>query len=169
MTTRTSNIMMKVFIIAQLMCMTGVFLIENTVVDYCIIGHSERRYIFGDDWRTKLNFPLLHYYKSICEKNDVVRNMFIHPTQIAYQVWLSKKGKYDFAFYQGYHRRAYNGVNNIENQEFATRICKTIEKNMQSVHPDLPLRLVVVPDKPWLVRWEHFYTAVDIHGLDRPW
>ena len=130
---------------------------------------EDLHYIFGNDWRTKLNFPLLHYYKSICEKNDVVRNMFIHPTQIAYQVWLSKKGKYDFAFYQGYHRRAYNGVNNIENQEFATRICKTIEKNMQSAHPDLPLRLVVVPDKPWLVRWEHFYTAVDIHGLERPW
>ena len=130
---------------------------------------EDLRYIFGDDWRTKLNFPLIHYYKSICEKSDVVRNMFLHPTQIAYQVWLSKKGKYDFAFHHGYHRRAYNGVNNPENQEFATRICKTIEKNMQLAHPDLPLRFVVVPDKPWLVRWEHFYTAADISGLERPW
>ncbi|MBE6983024.1 MAG: hypothetical protein E7435_01900 [Ruminococcaceae bacterium] len=130
---------------------------------------EDLRYIFGDDWRTKLNFPFIHNYKRICLENDVVRNMFIHPTQIAYQVWLSKKGKYDGAFYQGYHRRAYNGVNNAENQEFVIRICKTIEKNMQLAHPDLSLRLVVALDKPWLVRWEHIYTAIDIHGLERPW
>jgi len=130
---------------------------------------DDLRYIFGDSWRSKLNFPLLHSYQSICQKTDVVRNTFTHPIQLAYHIWLSKKGKYDFNYFEGFHRGFYNGEKNEETQEVAARACKTIEKNMQLAHPDLPLRLVVNQDKPWLVRWEHFYTSVDIHGLERPW
>ena len=130
---------------------------------------DDLRYIFGDNWRSKLNYPLLTSYQNICQKSDVVRNTFTHPIQLAYHIWLSKKGKYDFNFYDGFHRGFYYGVKNEETQEVAVRACKTIEKNMQLAHPDLPLRLVVNRNKPWLVRWEHFYTSVDIHGLERPW
>lgn len=128
---------------------------------------DDLRYIFGDNWRTKLNFTLMHYYRRTCEQSDVVRNTFLHPVQIAYHVWLSKKGKYYWLYSQGYNRRVYNGVNSVENQELIARVCKTIEKNIQAAHPDLPIRLVVVPDKPWLVRWWHFYDSRP--GLERPW
>lgn len=130
---------------------------------------DDLRYIFGDSWRSKLNYPLLTSYQRICEQHDVVRNTFTHPVQLAYQIWLSKKGKYDFMYFDGYHRWAYYGERNEETEEIAVRACKTIEKNMQLAHPDIPLRLVVNHDKPHLVRWEHFYTSCDVHGLERPW
>lgn len=132
---------------------------------------DDLHYIFGDDWRTKLNYPLIHYYRKICKEEDVVRNSFTHPIQLAYHIWLSKKGKYAFGFFHGYHTGFCFNVypKTEENTEIATRACKTIERNMQAAHPDLPLRLVVNCDKPWLVRWEHFYTSVGIHGLERPW
>lgn len=130
---------------------------------------DDLRYIFGDGWRSKLNFPLLHSYQSICQKTDVVRNTFTHPIQLAYHIWLSKKGKYDFNYFEGFHRGFYYGEKNEETQGVATRACQTIEKNMQLAHPDLALRLVVNRDKPHLVRWEHFYTSCDGQGLERPW
>ena len=130
---------------------------------------DDLRYVFGDDWRSKLNYPLLYSYTSICSKTDVVRNTFTHPTQLAYQIWLSKKGKYDFNYFKGYNRRFYYEERNEETEEIAVRACKTIEKNMQLAHPDLPLRLVVNREEPHLVRWEHFYTSCDYHGLERPW
>ena len=130
---------------------------------------DDLRYIFGEKWRSKLNYPLLHSYTSICKKTDVVRNTFTHPIQLAYQIWLSKKGKYDFNYFKGYNRRFYYEERNEETEEIAVRACKTIEKNMQLAHPDLPLRLVVNREEPHLVRWEHFYTSCDIHGLERPW
>ena len=130
---------------------------------------DDLRYVFGDDWRSILNYPLLYSYTSICSKTDVVRNTFTHPTQLAYQIWLSKKGKYDFNYFKGYNRRFYYEERNEETEEIAVRACKTIEKNMQLAHPDLPLRLVVNREEPHLVRWEHFYTSCDIHGLERPW
>lgn len=130
---------------------------------------DDLRYIFGDNWRSKLNYPLLTSYQRICQQTDVVRNTFTHPVQLAYHIWLSKKGKYDFNYFDGYNRRFYYGERNEETEEIAVRACKTIEKNMRLAHPDLPLRLVVNRDKPHLVRWEHFYTSVDIHGLERPW
>lgn len=130
---------------------------------------DDLRYIFGDSWRSKLNYPLLTSYQRICEQRDVVRNTFTHPVQLAYQIWLSKKGKYDFMYFDGYHRWAYYGERSEETEEIAVRACKTIEKNMQLAHPDLPLRLVVNREKSHLVRWEHFYTSCDIHGLERPW
>ena len=129
---------------------------------------DDLRYIFGDSWRSKLNYPLLTSYQRICEQHDVVRNTFTHPVQLAYQIWLSKKGKYDFMYFDGYHRWAYYGERNEETEEIAVRACKTIEKNMQLAHPNLPLRLVVNREKSHLVRWEHFYTSCDIHGLERP-
>ena len=130
---------------------------------------DDLRYIFGDSWRSKLNYPLLTSYQRICEQHDVVRNTFTHPVQLAYQIWLSKKGKYDFMYFNGYHRWVYYGERNEETEEIAVRACKTIEKNMQLAHPDLPLRLVVNRAQSHLVRWEHFYTSCDIHGLERPW
>ena len=130
---------------------------------------DDLRYVFGDDWRSILNYPLLYSYTSICSKTDVVRNTFTHPIQLAYQIWLSKKGKYDFNYFKGYNRRFYYEERNEETEEIAVRACKTIEKNMQLAHPDLPLRLVVNREEPHLVRWEHFYTSCDIHGLERPW
>jgi hypothetical protein len=130
---------------------------------------DDLRYIFGDNWRSKLNYPLLTSYQSICQQTDVVRNTFTHPIQLAYHIWLSRKGKYDFNYFEGFHRGFYYGEKNEETQEIAVRACKTIEKNMQLAHPDLPLRLVVNCDKPHLVRWEHFYTSCDVHGLERPW
>lgn len=130
---------------------------------------DDLRYIFGDNWRSKLNYPLLTSYQRICEQTDVVRNTFTHPVQLAYHIWLSKKGKYHFNYFDGYNRRFYYGVRNEETEEIAVRACKTIEKNMQLAHPDMPLRLVVNHDEPHLVRWEHFYTSCDVHGLERPW
>lgn len=135
----------------------------------CEIITDDLRYIFGDDWRSKLNFPLIYAYQGLCQQTDVVRNTFTHPIQLAYHIWLSKKGKYDFNFFKGFNREFYYGERNDETHEVAVRACKTIEMNMQAAHPDLPLRLVVNHDEPWLVRWEHFYTSVDIHGLEKPW
>lgn len=132
---------------------------------------DDLRYIFGEKWRSQLNFPLLHYYRKICAEQDVVRNSFTHPAQLAYHVWLSKKGKYDFGFRPGYNPNFCFDVypKTQENTEIAIRACKTIERNMQAAHPDLPLRLVVNKFKPHLVWWEHYYTSIDIHGLERPW
>lgn len=130
---------------------------------------DDLRYIFGDNWRSKLNYRLLTAYQSTCGQTDVVRNTFTHPVQLVYQIWLSKKGKYDYNYSKGYNRRFYYGERNEETEEIAVRACKTIEKNMQLAHPDLPLRLVVNRDEPHLVRWEHWYTLCDIHGLERPW
>lgn len=130
---------------------------------------DDLRYIFGDNWRSKLNYPLLTSYQRICEQTDVVRNTFTHPVQLAYHIWLSKKGKYHFNYFDGYNRRFYYEERTEETEEIVVRACKTIEKNMQLAHPDLPLRLVVNREKSHLVRWEHFYTSCDIHGLERPW
>lgn len=130
---------------------------------------DDLRYIFGEKWRSKLNYPLLTSYQRICEQTDVVRNTFTHPVQLAYHIWLSKKGKYHFNYFDGYNRRFYYGERNEETEEIAVRACKTIEKNMQLAHPDLQLRLVVNREEPHLVRWEHFYNSCDIHGLERPW
>lgn len=131
---------------------------------------DDLHYIFGDNWRTRLNFPLIPYYGSICNRiND--RQMFTHPTQIAYHVWLSKKGYYGSAFLGGYNYKAFGDTNSPENQELVLRTLKTIEKNLQIAHPDIPLRLCksTLPNQNHLLRWEYIPLSVGATPGERVW
>lgn len=113
-------------------------------------------YIFGEDWKKKVfNYILITDYRGVCTTYEP-RDMFYHEAQIVYEVWLSRKG----VLRRGRHncfRVNINGyINNDKARGYALRACEVIEKNLQSAHPDLILKLRTSPTSPYMLEWEHF-------------
>lgn len=132
---------------------------------------DDLKFIFGKEWRTMLNYTFIPNkdVSSYCI-GHYDRDLFVHPMQIAYEVWVSNKGyisrrKYNYSVIA----TDPNKTTNDEDKSIALRSCQMIEKNVQFAHPDLPLRLWTDVDRPYLLRWEHFTKSVDGALGERLW
>lgn len=121
---------------------------------------DDLKFIFGQNWRSRLNYVLLSPYDYIRLRGNTVLGTFRHNIGIAYEVWLSSKGyisfsrnKYCFAFI-GEQLPLY-GNENSEDKQIALRAFERIEKNLQKSHPNLSLKLYTVPDRKYNLEWEH--------------
>lgn len=131
---------------------------------------DDLQFVFGDDWRKKLDFPYLRDYEFYCNRING-RHMFTHPTNIAYNIWLAKKGYYDYIkFIEGYHTVYDDEKADYEdNRRLALRVCQAIEKNLQAAHPDLDLKLLSIPFRPYMLQWEHNLQKLGINDGERLW
>ena len=128
----------------------------KTYEEFWIMADSisdDLKYIFGNEWRTEINFPLIYNYSSICSECEY-RGMFSHWVQIVYEVWLAKKG-FLRQLRSGFNIASIHGVSNEQNRGFALRACEMIEKNLQAAHPNLQLRLRLKNGTPYNLEWEH--------------
>lgn len=116
---------------------------------------GDLKYIFGDRWRTEINYPLISNYPAICMEYES-RGIFTHPLQVVYEVWLSKKGKLSILRQRRFHLAGFVYANNEETRGIVLRACEIIEKNLQEAHPELPLRLRVKDGSEHLLEWEHW-------------
>ena len=116
---------------------------------------EDLKYVFGENWRAEVNFPLILNYDLVCTEQES-RGMFTHPLQVVYEIWLSKKGKISWLRSRRFHLAGFVYANNEETRGIVLRACEIIEKNLQEAHPELPLRLRVKDGCEYLLEWEHW-------------
>lgn len=130
-------------------------------------------YVFGDNWRKVLQLRLreLGTMLGLLESSE-----FRGCPQIAYAVWLSKKGYIINNQQDGFkpYVKGY-GPNNKKAEDISLRALETIEKNLRIAHPDLSLTLRNIKGgwhymylSPYLV-WEHWANACGVELGERLW
>lgn len=136
---------------------------------------DDLKFIFGQNWRSRLNYVLLSPYDYIRLCGNTVSGTFRHNIGIAYEVWLSSKGyisflrnKYCFAFI-GEQPPLYDDKNSEDNSQIALRAFERIEKNLQKSHPDLSLKLYTVPDRKYDLKWGHEFALTNCAVGERLW